>query len=834
MIQITNLTKVYKSKKGTKVALDIPSLTLPDTGMIFISGKSGSGKSTFINLIGGLDNVTTGNIVVNGVDIAKLNETALTKYRSSITTYIFQDYYLLPQLNVYENINLLLSDEEKDSSRIDEIIERTGLKEHIHKKTNELSGGERQRVAIARALAKRPKILLCDEPTGNLDEENSDVVLSILKELSKEILIIVVSHKRYECETYGDTILYLSNGKVKGSSNDFLDNLPSSPLETKKIVQNKVPVSNTAKLFAAFLKNKVGSSVFMIVMIALLLGLFYVIQSFLSFNTNDAIKQSVLNEGQNTLQLLKVSPYQFSYTPHYSVCEFTDADIAEMKLKKSTAYKLYAFASPIADDSNYIMMDRMYYSTVPLPKNGMITGILCRETYGTLVCDDDYMLKQFAINGKIEVLAGSLNECRTTKKVAITDYVADSLMVYYNIASYEECLGYLPLSFAGRQVNHIQVGAIIKTDYKEKHKLLYDKYFNLSVIDEDDYSLPEFTALRKDYAYRLAITYSLNPNFKDYINDGTLTDKTSLAGFYFETFDENGEKTMSVDAGLSSYDRIIKSFNQEYDLADDEIIMYSSYYKALTGVNPPNEDHFSDPSYVIYAKLNFYKDYNRDGELLYSKTVKVVGVDMHWMRMSETLRKELVKFDVVPFATIFSDFNEISKVVNYYEQHEKSSMLNSVNIYSVSKITQIVTTFNDLFLIIGVLLVSILCILIISYSLKSITANEYEIGVMKAMGVQGGKLFVIFTVKLMIVVLIGIMLSFLIGLFLVPLCNKVLTRAVMGLSTAMDNVPTIINYTLDKYAYDSLIAIGLALAVSLVSLLFIKRIKPIKIIKTID
>ncbi|MBO4534990.1 MAG: ABC transporter ATP-binding protein, partial [Clostridia bacterium] len=297
MIQISHLTKTYKSKQGTKVALDIPQLTLPDTGMIFLSGKSGSGKSTFINLIGGLDNVSSGDVVVDGVNIAKLNETELTKYRSSITTYIFQDYYLLPQLNVYENINLLLSQEEHDPHRIEEIIRRTGLEEHVHKKTNELSGGERQRVAIARALAKRPKILLCDEPTGNLDEENSNAVLSILKELSKDILIIVVSHKRYECETFGDTILYLEDGKIKGFSNDKLDAIQPREVEGAKLVQNRVPAINTLKLFGAFLKNKVGSSAFMLVMIALLLSLFFVIQSFLSFNTGEAVKQSIYDDG---------------------------------------------------------------------------------------------------------------------------------------------------------------------------------------------------------------------------------------------------------------------------------------------------------------------------------------------------------------------------------------------------------------------------------------------------------------------------------------------------------------------------------------------------------
>lgn len=834
MIKITNLTKVYKSKKGTKVALDIPSLTLPDTGMIFISGKSGSGKSTFINLIGGLDNVSSGSVVVDGVDIARLNETQLTKYRSSITTYIFQDYYLLPQLNVYENINLLISDEEKDTSRIDEIIERTGLKEHIHKKTNELSGGERQRVAIARALAKRPKILLCDEPTGNLDEENSDVVLSILKELSKEILIIVVSHKRYECETYGDTILYLSNGQVKGASNDFLDKALESDNQNKKIVQNKVPMKNTAKLFIAFLKNKVGSSAFMIVMIALLMALFFVIQSFLGFDANAAIKQSIYDEGQSNLEILKISPYAGASTAAYRIALMTDEDIADIGLKESKMYKMYNVSAPLIPGDNATSLDRKIYSAIPLIKNNKVTGVLCRGVFGLLVCDEQYLLSQFDSNGKIEVLAGCLEECKTTKKVIITDYMAESIMQYHNYTSLDECLGYIPFTIKNQQVKNVEVGAIIKSDFREKHKYMIDKYFSQCIVDDEEYSKPELTALRKDYGSRLAVVYSINPNFEDYLNDGSFSDKTSLSCFYFELYNEQGERVNALLNATSGYDRIFRTENAKYDLADDEIMLLANTYKMLTGINPPKEDRFSDESYVVTIKLAYYADYDPTGTPLCSKELKVVGISTYATVTSEKLRKEILKYDAIPFAGVVADFKETEKVVSYYEKHQLTSALNSSNLYAASKISEIVSTFNDLFLILGVILVTIICVLIVSYSLKSITANEYEIGVMKAMGVQGGKLFGIFTTKLMIVVLVGILLSFLLGLGLVPLANKVLTRAVVGLSSGLDVVPTIIAYSFKSYLVDGAIAIALASAVSIVSLLFIKRIKPIKIIKTID
>ena len=832
MIKISNLTKVYKTKQGTKIALDIPSLSLPDTGMVFVSGKSGSGKSTFINLIGGLDSATSGSIDVNGIDITKLNETQLTKYRSSVTTYIFQDYYLLPQLSVYENINLLLSKEEKDESRIDEIIAKTGLKEHVLKKTNALSGGERQRVAIARALAKRPRILLCDEPTGNLDEENSDIVLSLLKELSKEILIVVVSHKRYECETYGDTILYLENGRVRGASNDFLETTTSKRDEKQSLVQNKVPAINTAKLFAAFLKNKVGSSAFMIIMIALLLAMFFVIQSFLSFDANATVKQSIYDEGQTNLQLIKISTYAGASSGSHRVSLITDEDIKAVNLQESKMFKLYDFTMSIVPDETGNTMDRKLYSLIPLAKNNKVTGVLCRGMYGTLVCDEDYLAGQFG--GQIQLLAGSLEECRTSKKLIITDYMAESMMAYNHYRSYDECLGYIPLTIRKKTVRDMEIGAVIKSDFREKHKYLIDNYFKECVIDDNEYKSAEFVTLRKDYASRLSLAYSINPNFEDYINDGSLTEKTSISCFYFEYYGENGELLNLYLNAPYSYDRIFKSENERYTLKDNEIMLLATTYKALTGIDPPKEEKFSDEKYAVNIKIAYYKNYDSTKTPLYSKDLKVVGISTYATCTSETLRKELMKYDVIPYAGVLSDLKEADKVVDYFERDTLLSALNSESVYASSKITDIVTTFNDLFLILGVILVAILCVLIVSYSLKSITANEYEIGVMKAMGVQGTKLFAIFTVKLMVVVLVGILLSFLLGLGLVPLSNSALTKAIVGLSTGMDKVPTIISYSMNKYAIDGLIAIGLALTVSLVSLLFIKRIKPIKIIKTND
>ncbi|MBO4535448.1 MAG: ABC transporter permease, partial [Clostridia bacterium] len=401
--------------------------------------------------------------------------------------------------------------------------------------------------------------------------------------------------------------------------------------------------------------------------------------------------------------------------------------------------------------------------------------------------------------------------------------------------SIEQCLGYLTVTFSnGSKAKVLNVGAIVKTDFKTAHQYLYDKYFDLCFVSNKDYESKEMTILRKDYSSRLALAYSINPNFEDYINDGSLSERLNMSCFFYEVYDAESETSNTIIANYNTYNRVTKAENAKVDLAEDEIILMPNIYRQLTGINPPRQERFEDERYVITVKLKYYKDYNSNGELLYSRDLKVVGVDAVWTRTSEALRKELLRYDVIPFAGILSDLDETDKVLDYYDKHQTDSMLNSVNVYSAGKIADIVSTFTDLFYVLGILLIAILCVLIVAYSLRSITANEYEIGVMKAMGVQGRKLFVIFTVKLMIVVVVGIATSFLLSLALVPLANGVLTKAISRLATTLDSVPNIIQYKPNMYAIDGLIAVGLSMAVSLVSLLFIRRIKPIQIIKTID
>ena len=216
MLQVKNLTKRYATKGETVEALHGVSVDVPETGMVFLLGKSGSGKSTLLNLAGGLDAPDEGEIIVKGKSSKDFTPADFDSYRNTYVGFIFQEYNILNELTVGENVALALELQGKprDKARIDELLAMVDMQGYADRRPNTLSGGQKQRVAIARALIKEPKIILADEPTGALDAKTGKEILLLLKELSKEKLVIVVSHDAEFAHTFGDRILEIADGAI--------------------------------------------------------------------------------------------------------------------------------------------------------------------------------------------------------------------------------------------------------------------------------------------------------------------------------------------------------------------------------------------------------------------------------------------------------------------------------------------------------------------------------------------------------------------------------------------------------------------------------------------
>lgn len=217
ILETIDLSKTYGSKESKVKALTDININIEKGEFVAIIGPSGSGKSTLLHLLGGLERLSNGSIKVNGKDISKLKDKELAEYRRKEVGFVFQQYNLIPVLNVEENIELplMLGNDDIDENYINELIEILGLKERKNHLPSQLSGGQQQRVAIGRALATKPSIILADEPTGNLDSKTTEEVMELLKKSIKKFnqTLIVITHDT-DIAQKADRIINIVDGKI--------------------------------------------------------------------------------------------------------------------------------------------------------------------------------------------------------------------------------------------------------------------------------------------------------------------------------------------------------------------------------------------------------------------------------------------------------------------------------------------------------------------------------------------------------------------------------------------------------------------------------------------
>lgn len=296
MLELKDLTKTYKPRKGVPIkALQGVSLSFEERGLVFILGRSGSGKSTLLNLIGGLDFADDGEIIINGKSSKDFKTADYDAYRNTYIGFIFQEYNVLDELTVGENITLALElqHQKANKEKLDNILKEVDLEGYADRKPNELSGGQRQRVAIARALVKNPQIVMADEPTGALDEETGIQVLETLKKLSEDKLVIVVSHDREFAEKYADRIIRLKDGRVSSDTKAGNPATQSTDGEREQIdVKHKMSRSRLPYRYALKMgANGAWSKPFRLIITILLcmvsFAAFGVVDTFNAFNAQD-------------------------------------------------------------------------------------------------------------------------------------------------------------------------------------------------------------------------------------------------------------------------------------------------------------------------------------------------------------------------------------------------------------------------------------------------------------------------------------------------------------------------------------------------------------------
>ena len=253
MIKINNVNKYFNRHKKNQIhVINNTTLTLEAPGLIALLGPSGCGKTTLLNTIGGLDKISSGSIIVNDERITKRRVGKIDEIRSLNIGYIFQDYHLINEMSVFDNVAMPLrmnglKDKKEIKRRVNYVLERVGMYRYRNRPAEMLSGGERQRVGIARAIVKNPKIIIADEPTGNLDSRNTIEVMNIIKAISKDRLVILVTHEKELAEFYASRIITLSDGVITSDK----ENIHNDDLDYKM----------DGKIYLKDIKNKVTTNV---------------------------------------------------------------------------------------------------------------------------------------------------------------------------------------------------------------------------------------------------------------------------------------------------------------------------------------------------------------------------------------------------------------------------------------------------------------------------------------------------------------------------------------------------------------------------------------------
>lgn len=506
MIEIKKLNKYYKSGQGNYHALRDIDLTLPDKGLVFIVGKSGSGKSTLLNVIGGLDGYDSGELIIDGLNTKNFKAKNYNTYRNTYIGFIFQEFNVIKSLSIYDNVALSLELHHKKvkehHEEIMDIIEKVGLKGKEHRKMNQISGGERQRVAIARALVKNPKVIIADEPTGNLDSKNRDIIMDILTNLSKDRLVLIVTHDREIASTYGERIITIKDGSI--INDETLSDINLTYENVNYITEQVSPSTKTSFNLAlkAFKQNTLR---FILIILLFAFSLIFAGSTVNLYVTNSSLEYAKYQKEYNSKYITIDQKYtNFGFTNSSGFYSFEVDEIMEKYITNDDIkmYKTTKLSIP-TNPSNYIVDPKYQTST------------------DRLFCLSNNKLselnKYYSDQEVMSIWTSKNIFDYYDYGVYITDYVADCLINYNyygpGISSYKDLIG-KPLKSDAFN-NDLYIWNIIVTDYQSllNNDLEDSKYYG-AFLD----NLPFYNSLFATTSnFNKIIQYNLKYAYDDVI-----------------------------------------------------------------------------------------------------------------------------------------------------------------------------------------------------------------------------------------------------------------------------------------------------------------------------
>lgn len=809
MIELRNISRIYKSKSGsTTNALKDVSLEFGVEGMTFILGKSGSGKSTLLNILGGLDQYDGGDFLVLGKSTKNFETADFDSYRNTYVGFVFQEFNLLEDYNVYENIMLALQLQQKEVNlkEIEQLLEKLELTELKYRKVNELSGGQKQRVAIARALIKKPKIILADEPTGNLDSETSRQVMNLLKEISKERLVIVVSHDRESAYQYGDRIIEIKDGKIVSDAGKMIEKKESE----YQVIPSKLPWKESFKLGIGSLRYKKIKLFFTIVLTIFSLLFIGIVDTLNSYDINLAHAKLLEDKEE---QFVQVESYRFytddldDYTnkDNLPLMQEEIEDIQKRISKKSSLIYRIAWkgGTHYAD----------FYELFHMPDEEYIHSY----NYGTLqleiVENIDYLDKVKLIGRKPS----------SKKEIVISNVIADDIIKIgveiedgslYKPKNYQELIDSNHWYLFG-DGEKVKIVGIIDYDLS-KYKNVLEKYRDSKIFTNEEQALfQEYSAKLNNIYNKIYVLEGFSSNLK-FRNTLPLDRK-----YYFQI---KSDEVELMQEGLYIAPSLIhdeieyfdgKKWVKKSDLKENEVVVplellsdfdYSDYREKVTIYINQNLGKSQ-----LEAEKDFFQEYIKKYDVLGKKVFLEMNSNSYYNKSSMKERyDDLVIVGVTGLMTLGEDYfyvssetfgqydskmieptgvfilenkkSEFQKLMKEFPYYEEISLKSSYS-FDVTSMVRMVIILKRIALLLFVILTVFAIILMSSFMISSISYRKKEIGILRGLGARNSDIIKIFIWEGFFLATISFIITSILLLIITSLLNIVIMSGINILLT---------------------------------------------------
>lgn len=809
MIELNNVSKKYKSRTEEEVyAIKDCSLSFGKKSFVVITGKSGSGKTTLINLIGSLDTPSSGNILYNKKSILSNS----MDYRNKVVGFIFQEHNLFEHLTVKENIRLSLELQGLSVSDnvIIDVLRKVSLEEYIDKYPNELSTGQHQRCAIARALVKSPEVIIADEPTGSLDDKTGNQIMELLKKLSEEYLVIMVTHNLVYSKKYADRHIVLENGVIV---RDQIINETFEPniIFKKCSYDNEQSLTISAKInfVNKFLKKNIKHTIRTIIMLSLSMFLMILFYTITSINESKIIYETITGDCSDNIYYLNNTIIR-NENDFYTELNtgFFNQDILDMKIEYHDNEII-----PIYRNS-YISLE----SYVNSPNNLLFSG----EISGLIEIDTN-VLKNF----NYDLIEGNLPEKSSDNQVevAITKFFYEYLKEYgigeMKFSEYKDVIGRI---FTFKNINY-KITGIVDTNYNIDY---YTDYF-LKVNSKIDKNIKEqYAKLMESEVH--TILFVPNNYFKKIIMDDSsryqvrglddvlritsISSKEPLSNqiFYISKYTNrdyivwDNSEVESLDTHEVIIDLSLLNINNINNRINNLISTFAeNYYSEISNdfeSEFPNSTYQNYAEYILSHETNpyhldkTYKSFQYDilKEVMneinsknpsittssikgqFKDKVKVVGIDLSYretVTVSETNFNLIKNISSGPYDTVMiKSSKNYNKDKIFFESFINYKNIDNSVLNTFYEFLLVYNSFH-IFSVILLIFLTLITIILVFYFINDLLKNvRIDIGLLLALGTEKRGIRQIYITIISICMLISQMIGFLLLLVFLPTINS--------------------------------------------------------------